>query len=372
MSLTARLDAYLEDNDLAAVWFARPNSFAWLTGVAGDGAGDNVVDRGGDVGVAAAGYDGDGITVVTDSIEGSRLREEELADDVDVRTFPWYESDLASAVAGVSPTPAAADFDVPGFDSVDGAALRQPLTERQRTAYRELSSEVAAAVEEVGRRVESGDTERAVAAELRGELATAGIDSPVVLVGGGERARRYRHYTPKAEPLGDYALLSVTAERDGLFTSCTRTVAFDAPEWLRERTRAAMRVEATALAATRAVGRDGGTAGDVFAAIQRAYDAVGWDGEWHNHHQGGAAGYAGREWIATPEGDEPVVLPQGYAWNPTVQGAKSEDTHLVTADGIELLSATGEWPTERVDAVGYDAAVRRHAVLGSRNRRPNR
>ena len=79
MSVAARLDAYLDSRDLAAVWFARPNSFAWLTGAGGRPA-DNVVDRGGDIGVAAAGYDGDGITVVTDSIEGSRLAEEELAE----------------------------------------------------------------------------------------------------------------------------------------------------------------------------------------------------------------------------------------------------------------------------------------------------
>jgi Xaa-Pro aminopeptidase len=364
MSVSARLDAYLDSRDLAAVWFARPNSFAWLTGAVGDhGAGDNVVDRGGDVGVAAAGYDGDGITVVTDSIEGRRLVEEELADEVDVETYTWHEGDLAGAVADTSPEPAAADFEVPGLGRVDASALRQPLTERQRERYRVFAAAVAAAVETVARDTHSTDLEREVAARLRGELAGIDAATPVVLVGGGERARRYRHYTPKPEPLGDYALLSVTAERDGLYTSCTRTIAFGAPDWLRERTRAAMRVEATALAATRAVGTDGGTAGEVFAAIQDAYAAVGWDGEWRTHHQGGAAGYAGREWIATPDGDESVALPQGYAWNPTVQGAKSEDTHLVTADGVELLSGTGEWPTERVEAVGFDVTLARHAVL---------
>ncbi|PSP85530.1 peptidase [Halobacteriales archaeon QS_6_64_34] len=357
MSLTARLDAYLERHGLAAVWFARPNSFAWVTG------GSNVVDRGGDIGVAAAGYDGDGVTVVTDGIEGPRLRAEELRDDVDVETYTWYETDLTSAVAEVSPLPAAADFEVAEFESVDASALRQPLTERQQQRYRTLSADVAEAVERVARRVDSTDTERAVAADLRGELAAAGIDSPVALVGSAERAQLYRHYTPQTEPLGEYALLSVTAGRDGLCTSCTRTVAFDPPNWLSERTAAAMCIEATALAATRAVGRAGGTASDVFEAIQRAYDAVGWDGEWRNHHQGGAAGYAGREWIGSPDSEASVVLPQGYAWNPTVGGAKSEDTHLVTADGIELLSGTGEWPTERVEAVGYDTAIPRHAVL---------
>ena len=40
-------------------------------------------------------------------------------------------------------------------------------------------------------------------------------------------------------------------------------------------------------------------AGDVFAEIQAAYGAVDHPDEWRRHRQGGAAGFAGREWIAT-------------------------------------------------------------------------
>ncbi|WP_135302831.1 M24 family metallopeptidase [Haloarcula amylovorans] len=358
MSLFNRLDTHLAENDLQAVWFAEPNGFAWLTG-----GGDSVVDREGDVGVAAAGYDGDGVTVVTNNIEARRLRDEELDEEVTVETFEWYETSLAEAVVSVSPTPAAADFDVAGFSSVDASELRQPLTDRQIEQYRDLSADAAAAIESVARGASADDTERAVAAELRHELSARGVESPVALVGSAARAQQYRHYTPKDERLGEYALLSVTAQRDGLHTSCTRTVAFDPPEWLEERTRKAIRVETTALAATQAVAEEGGTAADVFAAIQDAYDSVGWDGEWRNHHQGGAAGFAGREWIATPDNDAPVVAPQGYAYNPTIQGAKSEDTHLVTADGVETLSETGHWPTVDVSAVGYDVEFARHDVL---------
>ncbi|WP_225334188.1 M24 family metallopeptidase [Halomicrobium urmianum] len=358
MAVTERLDEYLSENDLEAVWFARPNSFAWVTG-----GGDNVVDRAGDVGVAAAGYDGDGVTVVTDNIEAPRLRDEELPADATVEAVQWYEDGLAEAVERASPTPAAADFDVPGFESVDASALRQPLTDEQIEQYRSLSEDVAAAVESVARGCSADDTEREVAAELRRAIEAEGAGTPVVLVGSGERAQRYRHYTPTDVELGDYALLSVTADRDGLFASTTRTVAFDAPEWLAERTRDAMRVEATALAATREVGNEGGTAGDVFEAIQDAYADLGWEGEWRNHHQGGAAGFAGREWIATPDHGAPVELPMAYSWNPTVQGAKSEDLHLVTGDDVEPVTATGEWPTREVSAIGYDLTLERHAVL---------
>ena len=352
-----RLDDLLAERDLNAVWFARPNAFAWLVG------GNNVIDRESDVGVAAAGYDGEEVAVITDDIEADRLRDEELPDDVVVEAYPWHENSLAGAVGARSPTPAAADFDAPGFESVDASPLRQPLTDEDVEAYRTLGRETAAAVEAVCREIQSGDTEHEVASALRVALSARGIEAPVVLVGGAGRAAKYRHYAPKRVELGDYALVSVTAERAGLHASVTRTVAFDPPEWLAERHRAAMTVEATALAATRDVAAEGGTAGDVFAAIREAYDGVGHPDEWRRHHQGGAAGYAGREWIATPDHDAPVTVPMAYAWNPTVQGAKSEDTVLVTEDGFEVLTRTGDWPTETVDALDSDAEIERHGIL---------
>ncbi|WP_424015780.1 M24 family metallopeptidase [Halorubrum xinjiangense] len=360
---TERLDAYLDERGLEAVWFARPNGFAWLTG------GDNVVDADAPTGVAAAGYDGE-LRVITDNIEADRLADEELPDAFAVESFPWYADSLAEAVAERSPAPAAADFDVPGFEAVDGSRLRQPLTDDDVERYRELGREVAAAVETVCRNLEPEDPEYEVAAGIDISLASRDVDTPVVLVGGGDRAQAFRHYTPSDAALGDYALVSVTAERAGLYASMTRTVAFDAPDWFEERHRAAARVEATAVRATEAAaagalsGDDDAasgdpasddatpdTAGDIFAAIQQAYDAAGFADEWEKHHQGGAAGFAGREWIATPDGDEPVRRPMGYAWNPTVQGTKSEDTHLVTSDLTERLTKTGRWPTHEVEPV---------------------
>ena len=356
---TDRLDAYLDERGLEAVWFARPNGFAWLTG------GDNVVDADATTGVAAAGYDG-GLRVITDEIEADRLADEELPDAFAVESFPWYADSLVDAVAERSPAPAAADFDVPGFESVDGSRLRQPLTDDDVDRYRELGREVAIAVETVCRNLEPEDPEYEVTAGIDISLASRDVDTPVLLVGGAERAQAYRHYTPTDAALGDYALVSVTGERAGLYASMTRTVAFDAPDWFEERHRAAARIEATAIRATEAAAAgtlsdDGDdapdTAGDVFEVIQAAYDAVGFADEWENHHQGGAAGFASREWFAAPNGDEPVRRPMGYAWNPTVRGTKSEDTHLVAPDLTERLTKTGRWPTheaEPVDVAGID------------------
>ena len=357
----ARLDAYLDDRDLAAVWFGRPNSFAWLTG------GSNVVDREGPVGVAAAGYDREqGFRVVTDTIEAPRLRDEEVPDAFAVEAADWYADSLADAVAERSPTPAATDFDVAGFEVVDASALRQPLTDADIDRYRAVGADVAEAIESVARSISPADTEREVATNLRAALEARGLVAPVVLVGGDERAQAYRHYTPSDTEIGDYALLSVTAHRGGLYASTTRTVAFDAPDWLADRHHAAARVEVSALAATQQAAAEAGTAGDVFDAVQQAYDAVGWPDEWMNHHQGGAAGFAGREWIATPDHAVRVFAPMAYAWNPTVQGAKSEGTVVVADDTIEPLTMTGDWPTiavDAVDTVAADLRLSRPAIL---------
>ena len=357
MPRRARLDAYLDANDLAAVWFARPNSFAWLTG------GDNVVDRSGDTGVAAAGYTDDDVVVVTDDIEAPRLRDEEVGDDVAVESFEWHASSLADAVADRSPEPFAADFGVPGAVSVDASALRQPLSDGDVERYRSLGRDAADAIESVCRELTPETTEREAAVALRAELGKRGCETPVALVGGADRAQRYRHLTPTDAELGDYAIASVTTERGGLHASVTRTVAFDPPEWFDERYDAARRVEVAALAATRRVGQEGGTAGDVFDAVREAYAGVGFEGEWRRHHQGGAAGFAGREWIATPDHDAAVELPMAYAWNPTVQGTKSEGTHLVT-DDVETLTADGsDWPTTEVESVDGSLALSRPDAL---------
>lgn len=357
MSRLDRLDNYLDQRALEAVWFARPNTFSWLT------SGSNVVSESAATGEAAAGYDGDAVTVVTNNIEAARLREEELAAGVDVETFEWHESSLAETVAQVSPEPAGADFDVPGLETVDVAPLRQPLTAADVDAYRSLGTATADAVEATCRDVRPSDTEQSVAARLEAELRERGCRSPVVLVGGSERASRYRHFPPTTSEVGRYLIVSVVAERAGLHASCTRTVAFDEPDWLQERHEAAMTVEVAALAACRSAGRTDGTAGEVFETIRRAYADAGYEGEWRHHHQGGAAGYDGREWFAEPESSIPVELPMAFAWNPTVKGAKSEGTVLVTDTEIEPLTTTGDWPTSSVTPTGYDVSVDRHEIL---------
>ncbi|GGN20227.1 M24 family metallopeptidase [Halarchaeum nitratireducens] len=358
-----RLRAVLAERDLDELWLCRPANYGWLTG------GDPVVDMTSDVGVGAVGVGHDGVRVLAPNNERGRLLDEELpgldaADTApEVTEFEWHDASLREAVASHHNGVAAADVAIAGVEELDPTRVRSPMPPVERDRYRDACEETTAAVEAVARDLTSETTERAAAGALSQALFERGFRTPVVLVGGGDRSQRYRHYTPSGAPLGDFAHLTVVAERGGHDVAVTRTVAFDAPAWLQERHDAAGRVAATAFAATREVGSSVGSAGEVFDALSDAYAAVGFESEWRAHHQGGAIGYATREWIATPDAENRVALPMPFAWNPTVQGAKCEDTALVTERGIEVATTTGRWPTTTYEAVGYDESVSFHDPL---------
>ena len=62
--------------------------------------------------------------------------------------------------------------------------------------------------------------------------------------------------------------------------------------------------------------------------------------------------------MITPDSTELVLDHQAFAMNPTVQGAKAEDTILVQQDHTENLSTTPHWPKISVELEGkvYESA----------------
>ena len=97
------------------------------------------------------------------------------------------------------------------------------------------------------------------------------------------------------------------------------------------------------------------TLGEVFDDLKSAYVREGFGDEWQLHHQGGSTGYANREVVATPDSNVRVRENQAFAWNPSITGTKSEDTVLVTSNGIEVLtSPSSAWPTIRGRSLAGD------------------
>jgi antitoxin VapB len=168
-----------------------------------------------------------------------------------------------------------------------------------------------------------------------------GILPSVALFAVDERIFNYKHAVPRGKRLKQYGLLNFCARKWGLVVSITRFIHFGAlPEELAARLNSAAKVNAALLNATRV----GTTSAELFKVAQAAYAAEGYAGEERFHHQGGPTGYGEREWVAMPTGTEVVVKNQAFAWNPSIRGAKAEDTVILRDGTIENLTATPELP----------------------------
>ncbi|MWB99835.1 M24 family metallopeptidase, partial [Agromyces seonyuensis] len=225
-----------------------------------------------------------------------------------------------------------------------GAGLppaRASLLPADLARYRALGREAAEVLTDVAHGVRPDDAERAVAARLAAGLAARGADPLVVLVAGADRLP-HRHPLPGPGRIGRRAMLVVCARRHGLIANVTRWLRFGpatAEELAAEQ--GILAVEAAFFDAT----RPGRPLEDVFAEAIGGYGAHGFDPEeWRRHHQGGAAGYVGRDPRALPGVTDLVQAGQAFAWNPTAPGAKIEDTVLLGAHGIESLTLDPRWP----------------------------
>src|SRR6478672_11853714 len=221
------------------------------------------------------------------------------------------------------------------------ARLRWTMTPPEIARFRALGADAGRAVGDAARAIRPGMTEFEIAGALAQATYASGAAPIVALVAVDARMETRRHPLPTDLRLEHTALLVLCARRHGLVASVSRIVHFGpTPAELRDRVRAAATVDAITIAQT----RPGVALNDIFARLQQAYADVGWPGEWRNHHQGGLAGYEPREIVATPHTRETVELGQVYAWNPSVPGARSEDSVLITPAGADVLTVTPDWP----------------------------
>ena len=128
----------------------------------------------------------------------------------------------------------------------------------------------------------------------------------------------------------------------GLVCSLTRCVHFGRPP---EALRRKMEAVATIVTVFISITRPGKTLGSVFADAQVACAQAGFPDDWKTHHQAGSSGYEPREFVAVPDLAEDIVASQAFAWNPSIQGAKSENTILVGPDNNEILTSIAGWLT---------------------------
>lgn len=355
-----RLAAFLDRNNLSAILLSRHENIAWITA----GQVEARVALGCETAVTSLLIMHNGLRYyLAPNNEAPRLADEEFTGlGYEAVIYPWYQSPapLLRELAGDTALGPVFGSDTPisGAKHVSLSSLRAPLLPAEIDRLRILARDTAQVSAAVLESLNPGITEYEMAALAAGSLLLHEITPTVLLMGVDDRIRKYKHAVPRQAALERYGMVNLCARRWGLIVSITRFVHFGPiPEDLAASFTAAARIHSELLHAT----RPGATSAQLFEVAGEAYKLVGAAEEIELHHQGGPCGYTERDWLITPTGEDVVTAPQAFAYNPSLRGAKVEDTALLNESSIEVLTETPSLPV--IETVVDGAVYRSAGVL---------
>lgn len=348
-----RVESLLDRSNAGALLLSRHGNIAWITA----GQVEARVALGVETAVCRLLLTRDGRRYyLAPNNEAARLADEEFAGlGYEAVLYPWHESGNDRLRELVGDRELLSDTAHPGAKLVSLTELRTPLLPGEIERFRTVARQTAEATVEVLESLTPGISEHEMAARTSAALLRRGIAPTVLLMGVDARIHRYKHAVPRAGVLERYAMVNLCARRWGLVVSITRFVHFGPPPAeLTAAFEAAAQIHAQMLHAT----RDGAVSSEIFSEAERAYASVGAAAEIEWHHQGGACGYTERDWVITPRGTERVAAPQAFAYNPSLHGAKAEDTAVLSHGRIEVLTETPALPKIEtvLDGVSYHSA----------------
>ena len=343
-----RLRNMLAVQKLGGVLINAQHNFAWLTGGKSNGINLSVEN-----GACHLLIRNDGkCFVLSNNIEMPRITSEEIfVEDFEPIEFSWEDEKSsgefvikkAQTLLDKNKTLASDLFLNDQTRPIENliARCRYDLTEPEIERYKVLGADAGAAVGELFKDLQTGETEIEIARKVKDALAAHNINSVVTLVGADERIERFRHPIPTENRWRKTLLIAVCAKREGLIVNLSRLACVGKPpDDLKRKTEATGYVFAKLTSET-AIGKTGA---ELYRIAAAAYAEKGFTGEINLHHQGGATGYKTRDWVAHPACAEKVVPNQAFAWNPSITGTKTEDTSLNSANGFEIITPSTYFP----------------------------
>lgn len=319
--------------------------FAWLLAGASNG-----VLLAAEKGVAEIFVTPTELFVLTDEIEAQRLQDEELPETVQVKSFPWAYPQLREDWIARRQGERRMASDHPVKDELpltpELAAVKWELTGAELPRYQQVGADASQAMTEVMTSAKPEWSEYELAGAGAEALLARGLQPALILAAGERRLPVYRHPLPSGEPLGRMAMLVFCARGKGFYANLTRFISFGPlPDHYAKAHHTVRQIEAQALAQC----RPGIPLAALYITLKQAYQQYDYPEAINEHHQGGLTGYQARELIARP--DTRMTLKRGHvlALNPSVPGAKIEDTFLLASDGLHDLTFDARWPHTRVD-----------------------
>jgi Xaa-Pro aminopeptidase len=338
---------------LKALLLKRQANFSWMTG-----GGLNLVGITTELGVAALLITERSKFVVCSNIEAPRMAKEENLEEqgCTIASFAWHEDSEAALIRKLAgPGAIGCDAAFPDADMLaeDIARLRYSLTPEEVQRYRWLGERVSTGLEKTMSATRPGEKESEVVGRLCAELWKDRIDPITLMSAADDRVSKFRHPIPTERKVEKYLMVSVNARKWGLIVSLTRFLHFGAlPDDLRQKYLANVQIDCAFMAAT----RPGVPAREVLAQGIEAYRAQGYPEEWKLHHQGGSIGYTGRDYRTNFQTADIIQENQGFTWNPSITGTKSEDTILATRNGPEPITRPMLYPSMALESAGMSFA----------------
>ncbi|MBW4541205.1 MAG: M24 family metallopeptidase [Myxacorys chilensis ATA2-1-KO14] len=343
------MQACLHETDAAAIRLRGTDWFAWATAGA-----SNSVLLAAETGVADVLVTDNNAWILTDEIEAQRLTDEELPDGEQspyvLHVSPWADSaqrelfvqEVTARGKILSDRPTSSEFSLPH----SLIQHKRKLLPSELDRYRQVGQLASQAMTEVLTQVQPTWTEYDLAGAGAEALWKRGLHPALTLAAGEQRISRYRHPVPTGGKIERLAMLVFCARGFGLYANLTRFVAFDALTAQEHKLHQQVReIEAIALSQSQL----NTPLNQVYQTLQHSYEQQGYPQAIHEHHQGGTTGYLAREIVANPTTVDRLSANTAIAWNPSLTGAKIEDTFVLLEDGtLENLTFDSNWASVEV------------------------
>lgn len=227
--------------------------------------------------------------------------------------------------------------------------LLRVLSEYEQADYRHLGAVVAHAVEATARTFARGQTEAEVAGQLGHRLLHRGAEPVAVSVTADDRGSRFRRAGFTDAPVEKTCVIQATAQRGGLYATCSRTVSFGPPD---PKFRTAYDLAVKLAAVYRANSVPDGTIG--FAGQAGAGLLANTDYEFDGRlsQPGYGTGRFPAEELRRAGQEDPFMPDQPVVWQPRVGPAAVTDTVLVGMEAADPITPPEDWPFKRVTLRG--------------------
>lgn len=339
-----RLRYWLDISGHSAVTLTSPAAVAWATGGV-----HHQVDHAACTSEVWAVVSHKGAYLIASEVESDRIEDEyqpAMLGFDDLLSFPWYESDGAVNIArSIEATGASDGHPDLGVDvTEDLVELRLSLSEPELQDLKSLGADVSDAMALSLELFEPGVVDLEIQSILAQQLERRGVRARILMVGGDDRLRRYRHPVTQGFPIWHMVMVVVVAERTGLHVATTRYASVEPlPGELSAAFPKLRSIKEKILAAC----RPGTTYGEVIDHLDSAYREAGYPNEWRNHYQGGPIGFSQREFEIAPANQDSrwyrhsLEVGTALAFNPSLPGgAKLEDTYILTESGLDPVTTT--------------------------------